>query len=157
MSNSKKEEYNKKIKQQIESTEKKFKSEREVWSSRINDLSGMFESINTITDLQIELHRSLQEVIDYKAYIQGLVIQKNAIIRKRKLKVIQNYSNSNVRYTAGEKQQTMEGTLTLDLKHLEILEMVLEYYESLAKTLHGMTFQIQHRIKLEELSTSYMN
>lgn len=148
--------YNQKIKEQIDTLENKFSTEREYWKGRVYELSDMFNSINTIVDLQIELHRSLQDVVEYKTHIQHLVIKKNAIIRKRRLEVVNKYSNSDVRYTSAEKQQTMEGTITADLKHLEILEMVLNYYEDLAKTLHGMTYQIQHRIKLEEIATNYI-
>lgn len=140
---------------QIKILESKFEKEREIWKGRMYELSGMFNSINTIKDLQIELHRSLHEVLDYKTYIQHLVIKKNAIIRKKKYKVVDKYSNTDVRYNSTEKQQTMEGTITLDLKHLELLELVLNYYEDLSKTLHGMTYQIQHRIKLEEIATNY--
>lgn len=138
------------IQDAINDLESKFLNERDTWKNRIYDLSNMFESIQDIKELQIELHRTLMEVNDYKSYIQSLVVKKNSQIRKLKLGVVNDYSNQDVRYTAPEKQQLMEGSIRSHLQHYELLEVVLDYYEDLSKTLHGMTYQIQHRIKLEE-------
>ena len=138
----------------IDQTEKKFLSERDVWKERMQELTGMFKDINNIVSLQVELHRALHEALDYKSYIRGMIIKKNVIIRKLRGGTIRNTTtNSQIRYTATEKQQKMEGMLRVDLNHLEVLEMVSDYYEDLCRTLQGMTYQIQHRITLEDLST----
>lgn len=131
-----------------DSFESRFENERSEWKEKIEAWSKLFNDIEKIPELQVTLYSAQGQLADYKGKLSSFYNKNNFLFRDKKGKVVQNYSNDQVRYTGPEKNSILESTLKQDLLKLELVSTHIEFINDIYDIIKNMIYGIKYRVEI---------
>jgi len=138
-------------KEKILALDEKLSSQREEWTTKIQELAQSLRYINGMEDTIALVLSNRQKMIDHIAYINVKIKdQRRRIGDRYREKYIEYY---NYDYKLGEKQKErfIEADLADDNIILSHLENQLDFFRESVKTLDNMGFAIRNRLALKDL------
>lgn len=138
-------------KEKILALDEKLSSQREEWTTKIQELAQSLRYINGMEDTIALVLSNRQKMIDHIAYINVKIKdQRRRISDRYREKYIEYY---NYDYKLGEKQKErfIEADLADDNIILSHLENQLDFFRESVKTLDNMGFAIRNRLALKDL------
>jgi len=132
-----------------ESLDKKFATERETWTEKIDTFSSKLGNIRELVSLQVELYSAMGYLADYKRVLSNLYSKRNYKLRGKRYETLNDIINTQERFTAKDKEYFMEGVLKDDLLRNEIINDHIGYLDDIYKILNNISYSIKYRIELE--------
>jgi hypothetical protein len=136
-------------KEKGESLDKKFASERETWTEKIDTFSSKLGNIRELVSLQVELYSAMGYLADYKRVLSNLYAKRNYKLRGKRYETLNSIINTQERFNAKDKEYFMEGVLRDDLLKNEIINDHIGYLDDIYKILNNISYSIKYRIELE--------
>jgi hypothetical protein len=91
--------------------DKKFASERDEWTKKIEKFSYMLSDIKQLADLQVSLYSAMGFIADYKRTLSNIYSKNNYKIRGRRFEIVDGIYKTQERFTAKDKEYFLEGSL----------------------------------------------
>lgn len=144
--------------ERFDSVEKYFESRRSYWTEWIQKMSSMLKDMQTLPDLQSIVYSLRQEAVDNYHNIAETLAKRT---KNYKIKHSQIYDNIKViripntpTYMYGNEfavKQKLEGEMAADKYYINIIENHMQFIESTIKSIDGIIYSIQSRIRVEEI------
>lgn len=140
---------NEEIEKEGKSLDKKFASEREHWTEKIDSFSLKLGNMKELVNLQVELYSAMGYIADYRRVLGNLYAKRNYTLRGKRFETLNSIINTQERFNAKDKEYFLEGTLREDLLKNEIINDHIGYLDDIYKILNNMSYSIKYRIELE--------
>ncbi len=128
-------------------------NQQEKWNTVISDLSNNMRNFNTLPELQNIVYAKRQDSVDY----YYTILSKVSILTKEYKKLYADRYNfykvsSQIRYNT---DTAINAQIDSDLREqkyqIDILSNHIKYMQETVKSIDGIIFAINNRIKIEEL------
>jgi hypothetical protein len=130
---------------------KRFKEERDEWTSRIKSMSERLKDIYHLADLQTDLYSYRQIAVDYTHTLMTHLTKINKIFRERKVERWEHYTrNYDLRMDKDPKEYHIFVDIADVVERREYVQTHLEFFRETIKTIDTMCYGIKHRMALEE-------
>lgn len=141
------------IKKEKEDIYLKFEKSRIEWSEIVKNLTDKLKNIKTLELLMIDVYSERQRAVDYYHYLNSLVIKITKAYRKLYAERYDFYTNkSQIRYpNETVKNNKIYTDLSKEIENKDVLENHVKYISETIKTIDGIIYAINSRIKIEEL------
>jgi hypothetical protein len=134
--------------------EVRFTKERLEWTKKIEGMSKKLRNLQELNDLLTEIHTERQRAVEYYHYLEHIFSKITMKYRKQWAERYDYYSYQSQKRFPNEK--TKEIQILSDLNDIvlkrEMLSNHLKFMDSSIKTVDNITYGINHKIKIEELS-----
>ena len=145
--------------QKINSLEEEFAKRREYWITWINEMSSCLKHMDKLTDLQVEVYSRRQEAVE-NYHLMSNIMAKRVKSYKERYAAIYNslrplkVSPGSTTFMYGTERalnDQIESQLSSDKYIIDLLESQMGYMEETIKTIDGIIYSINNRIKIEEI------
>ena len=134
--------------------EDRFAKEILEWTKKIEEMSKKLRNLQELNDLLTEIHTERQRAVEYYHYLEFIISKITMKYRKQWAERYNYYSYESQKRFPNEK--TKEIQILTDLSDIvlkrELLETHRKFMDSSIKTVDNITYGINHKIKIEELS-----
>jgi len=145
--------------EQLQEIENKFSQRREYWMKIIEDMTVKLKSVETVIELQSYVFVRRQEAVENYHSLAATVAKWSKQFKEQSAKIYKDIrlmrttpgSTSFMFSTEGAIREQIDATLSNDKYLIDIMETHLGYLDNTIKTIDGIIYSINNRIKLEEI------
>ena len=145
--------------QKMQLLESGFSNKREYWMNWITEMSKCLKIMDKLEDLQAEIFSRRQEAVENYHTLANILAKRTKMYKERyavmynSLRPLKVSPGSTAFMYNTEKSITdqIEAQLSSDKYIIELTESQMKYMEETVKTIDGIIYSINNRIKIEEI------
>ena len=134
--------------------EARFTKERLELTEKIKKMSKKLRNLQELNDLLTEIHTERQQAVEYYHYLEFIISKITIKYKKQWAERYDYYTYQHQKRFPNER--TKEIQILTDLSDIvlkrELLETHRKFIDSSIKTIDNITYGINHKIRIEELS-----
>jgi hypothetical protein len=140
----------KKRQEKLEAFEKKLFEKRDIYSERILNLVPKLESLQLISDMQIEIHNLRHEIFEDLIKSKLRIVKFESELRERKInRVKQLRQLDQYKYDYKEVENIVETELSLNYQQLGIFKIYVDYLSGCITEIDKLGYSIKTKISIE--------
>lgn len=145
--------------QRVKLLEDGFTQRREYWMNWISEMSKCLKYMDKLADLQVEIYSRRQEALENYHTLSN-ILAKRAKVYKEKYASIYNslrplkVSPGSTTFMYGTERaisDQIDAQLSSDKYIIDLTESQMNYMSETIKTIDGIIYSINNRIKIEEI------
>lgn len=131
----------------------KFEKNRKIWTDSIHSLNSKLKDIKMMESLMVDVYSERQRAVDYYHYLNSILIKIIKNYKRRFMEQYEFYSTKSQLRFPNETLKTnrIQADLAIELENKDVLENHIKFISETIKTIDGIIYAINSRIKLEEL------
>ena len=145
--------------QRVELLEKSFTQRREYWMGWVEEMTKCLRYLDKLTDLQVEVYSRRQEAVENYHTLSNILAKRTKVYKEKYAQVYNNLRplkiapGSTVFMYGTERALTdqIESQLSQDKYIIDLTESQMNYMSETIKTIDGIIYSINNRIKIEEI------
>ena len=136
-----------------ETYEDKIGAIQEAWVEKIKDLNSKMKSLTTINDLLNVIYSERQNACDYCFGFMNMLSKLNKIYKTEYAKKYTYYkTQSQLRFTTESAiSNQIEGDLYDTKEKIDLVESNIKFFQETVKTIDGMIYGVNSKIRIYEL------
>ena len=145
--------------QRVKLLEDGFTQRREYWMNWISEMSKCLKYMDKLTDLQVEIYSRRQEAVENYHTLSNILAKRTKMYKER-YAVLYNslrplkVSPGSTTFMYGTERalsDQIESQLSSDKYIIDLTESQMNYMSETVKTIDGIIYSINNRIKIEEI------
>lgn len=131
--------------------ESKLNTSRSQWTDKIQTMSAKIEKIPDVQDLMSIIYSERQIAVEYYYTLLSLLSKQNKIYKAKYSELFLAFKkNEQIRYSDSQIQSLINGELSELYYNIDLLNTQQKFMSDSIKTIDGLIYGINNRLKLEE-------
>ena len=136
-----------------------FAQRREYWMNWVSEMAKCLKDMNKLTDLQSEVYSRRQEALENYHTLSVILAKRTKSYKERCAQMYNNLrplkiSPGSTTFMYGTEKainDQIEAQLSSDKYIIDLTESQMNYMDGTIKTIDGIIYSINNRIKIEEI------
>lgn len=145
--------------QRVKLLEDGFTQRREYWMNWIAEMSKCLKYMDKLTDLQVEIYSRRQEAVENYHTLSNILAKRTKMYKERYAALYNSLrplkvSPGSTTFMYGTERalsDQIESQLSSDKYIIDLTESQMNYMSETVKTIDGIIYSINNRIKIEEI------
>lgn len=145
--------------QRVKLIEDSFAARRDYWMEWVSEMTKCLKYMDKLTDLQVEVYSRRQEAVENYHSLSNILAKRTKVYKERyaamynSLRPLKISPGSTTLMYATERaiSDQIESQLSIDKYIIDLTESQMGYMSETIKTIDGIIYSINNRIKIEEI------
>ena len=145
--------------QRVKLLEDTFTQRREYWMNWITEMSKCLKHMDKLADLQVEIYSRRQEALENYHTLSNILAKRTKLYKERCAQIYNSLrplkvSPGSTTFMYGTERainDQIEAQLSSDKYNIDLTESQMSYMDGTIKTIDGIIYSINNRIKIEEI------
>jgi hypothetical protein len=145
--------------QRVKLLEDSFTQRREYWMNWVTEMTKCLKYMDKLTDLQVEVFSRRQEALENYHTLSNILAKRSKLYKEKYALIYNNLrpikvSPGSTTFMYGTERaitDQIEAQLSADKYIIDLTESQMNYMSETVKTIDGIIYNINSRIKIEEI------